>query len=327
MRATPLASSAVLIALALLAAGCGGGSGGTDDGAATRTAEIRGGSVEVPADPKRIAVLWRPGVAAVTGLGEKPVAAIGDPGRDDLSLTPYLPKDYPVEDIKLVTNSPQEHDVNIEELAAAAPDLIIGADTTAGTQAELLPKLEEIAPTALIRWTGPTEWRDYITDVGAVLGEEKGAAKMLADYDDALAETKDAIGDPGDVSVSLLRLQSENEVRFETQASFPGEILRELGFTRPKSQRGDDVDQPFVPESYENLAEGDADMVFVFHNQEYKDAPTQFSDGLWRDLDAVRNKKIYSVDYEYWGSAGYYGAVRVLDDIRAAVDGELEPAV
>lgn len=327
MRALPLGFSAALLAVALLTAGCGTGPGGAQDGASTRTAEIRGGSVEVPTDPKRIAVLWRPGVAAVTGLGEEPVAAIGDPGRDDLSLTPYLPEDYPVDEITLVTNSPQEHDVNIEELAAAAPDLIIGADTTAGTQAELRPKLEEIAPTALIRWTGPTEWRDYITDVGAVLGKEDGAKAMLADYDGELAATKAAIGDPGDVSVSLLRLQSENEVRFETRASFPGEILKELGFARPKSQRGDDADQPFVPKSYENLAEGDADMVFVFHNQEYEDAPTRFDDGLWQNLDAVRNKKIYSVDYEYWGSAGYYGAVRVLDDISSAVDGELEPAV
>ncbi|RCV56528.1 iron-siderophore ABC transporter substrate-binding protein [Marinitenerispora sediminis] len=323
----PVAWPSALLVLALVLSGCGsaGDAGGTP--AETRTVQVSSGTVEVPADPERVAVLWRPGLAAVTELGVVPVATLGDPARGDSGLAPYLPESVPAEALTVVSNTPQEHDVNMERLAATRPDLIIGVDSTAAAQAQLRGQLEEIAPTVLLDWPGPTAWRQYLGDVAAVLGMPGEGERALRDYAERVAAARERLGDTSGVEVSLVRLQSDSEVRFETTTSFPGEILDELGFARPKSQRGTEPDEPFVSESYERLAEADADVVFVFANQDYEDAPTAFGDGVWANISAVREDQVFAVDYDYWGAASLFGAERVLDDVVAAMEGDLRPAV
>ncbi|MFC7328599.1 iron-siderophore ABC transporter substrate-binding protein [Marinactinospora rubrisoli] len=323
----PVTWLSALTVLMLALSGC---AGPDETGAAdppTRTVRVSGATVEVPAAPERIAVLWRPGLAAVTELGIVPVATLGDPARGDYGLAPYLPEDIPAESLTVVSSTPQEHDINLERLAGTRPDLIIGVNSTAATQARLRDRLAEIAPTVLLNWPGPTAWRQYLRDVGAVLGREQEAERALDDYAERVAATRDRLGDTAGVEVSLLRLQSDSEVRFETTTSFPGQILDELGFARPESQRGTEPDEPFVSESYERLAEGDGDVIFVFANQGYTEAPRTFGGGVWANLSAVRERRVYSVDYDYWGASSLFGAERVLADVVAAMEGELPPAV
>lgn len=323
------------LAGALVLAGCGSGSDGTgsDDAVngATRTVEGANGSVEIPAEPERVAVLWRPTLAAVTAVGHEVVGTMGTPGVDDQGLAPFLPDDVDGGALTLVTNSPMEGDVNIEELATTAPDLIIGVDTPMGTQAEMLDSLEAIAPTVLLEWEGTGSWRGHLEEVARVLDAQEAAEEALGAYDtaieDARARFEEAGVDPAQTEVSLVRLQDETEVRLETPESFPGQVVADLGLARPATQSEVEGETDFISLSYENLERGDGDVVFAMAGSGFADAPGTFTDGVWSNLDAVEEKRIYRVDHDFWGAANHHSAHRIIEDVTAALAGGMDPAV
>ncbi|MFD3683654.1 ABC transporter substrate-binding protein [Nocardiopsis sp. NPDC058631] len=297
----------------------------------TRTVEAANGSVEIPDTPRRIAVLWRPTLAAVTLLGHDVVATMGTPGGDDQGLAPFLPADADGGDLTLVTNSPSEEDVNIEALATTAPDLIIGVSTQVGAQADMLESLEAIAPTVLLEWEGTGSWRGHVDEVAEVLDAPARAGDALGGYEEAVASAREEIGaegvDPAATELSLVRLQSESEIRLETPESFPGQVVADLGFARPDGQLEGDGSTDFIAQSYENLDQADGDAVFVMAGSGYPDAPRTFSEGVWANLDAVRGEAVYRVDHDHWGAANHYAALRIVEDVRAALTGGFEPAV
>jgi iron complex transport system substrate-binding protein len=111
-----------VLALVLLTTACGQDRAPAGDSGQTRTVQHVMGSTAVPAQPQRVAVLWRPTLAAVVELGGHPVAAMGEAAAPDKGLTPFLPAGYQVGDLAIVASS---REVNFEQLAAARPDLIL----------------------------------------------------------------------------------------------------------------------------------------------------------------------------------------------------------
>lgn len=323
---------AVGLGVALVATGCSpGGTGPSEPDGETRTVEAANGSVEVPAEPQSVAVLWRPTLGAATQLGHEVVATMGTPGESGQGLEPFLPEGADAGALTVVTNSPSEEDVNIEELANTAPDLIIGVDTQVGAQAEMLGDLEQIAPTVLLEWEGTGAWRGHLEEVAEILDEPDRAEEAVAEYEDALGRAREELSEagtePADTELSLVRLQDESEVRLETSASFPGQVVDDLGFARPDDQVDPDGETDFVPRSYENLDSADGDAVFVLTGSGYPDAPDTFSDGVWDNLSAVQAEQVFHGDHDVWGAASYYAAHRIVEEVTAALTGEAEPAV
>lgn len=336
LRPTPplLSVSAFTLVGMLALTGCGAGAApGEGDQAQerTRTVEVANGTVEIPASPERIAVLWRPTLAAVTGLGHEVVGTMGTPGSDDQGLAPFLPEDVDGGALTLVTNSPAEDDVNLEALAGTEPDLIIGVSTQMGGQAEMVDSLEAIAPTVLLEWEGTGSWRGHLEEVAEVLDARPQAQGALADYESAVEQARSEIEaagvDPAEAELSLVRLQDAGEIRLETPASFPGQIVDDLGFARPDTQAETEGDTDFIPRSYENLEQGDGDVMFVLVGSGYPDAPQTFGEGVWSGLNAVRQERVYRVDHDFWGAANYHSAHRIIDDVTAALTGQVDPAV
>ncbi|MBE3000574.1 ABC transporter substrate-binding protein [Nocardiopsis sp. HNM0947] len=328
----PRSLPAVGLGAVLVAAGCSpGGDDPSEPDGETRTVEAANGSVEVPAEPQSVAVLWRPTLGAATQLGHDVVATMGTPGQSGQGLEPFLPEGADADALTVVTNSPSEEDVNIEELANTAPDLIIGVDTQMGAQAEMLDDLEQIAPTVLLEWDGTGAWRGHLEEVAEVLDEPDRAEEAVAEYDEAVEEAReelsDAGTDPAETELSLVRLQDESEVRLETSASFPGQVVDDLGFARPDDQIDPDGETDFVPRSYENLDSADGDAVFVLTGSGYPEAPDTFSDGVWANLSAVQDEQVFHGDHDVWGAASYYAAHRIVEEVTAALTGEAEPAV
>lgn len=297
----------------------------------TRTVEAANGAVEIPADPRAVAVLWRPTLSAATQLGHDVVATMGTPGSPEQGLTPFLPEEIDGADLNVVTNSPSEDDINIEELANATPDLIIGVDTQFGAQADMVQTLEEIAPTVLLEWEGTGSWRDHLQQVAQVLDAGGRAQAVVEDYEQAVEQARQDIAaadvDPAETELSLVRLQDESEIRLETAASFPGQIVEELGFARPESQQEPDRDTDYVPHSYENLDQADGDVMFVLAGSGYPEAPEAFSEGVWTNLSAVQEEQVFRADHDVWGSATYYAAHSIVEEVTAALTGQSEPAV
>lgn len=310
--AVPLALAAALLAV-LTACGDDEPAAGTGD-QATHTVVHAQGEAEVPDDPQRIAVLWRPTLSALTDLGFEPIAATAET-EDGSDLATYLPDDFPAEDLEIVgaTNEP-----DIEALAVADPDLIIGVDVAGLSEA--YDDLSQIAPTVSLTWEGTGSWRSHVTELADALGVPERAEEVVAEYDAHVDEVRDAVGDPGAVEVSLVRVQAADVLRLETPASFPGQVLDDVGFARPAGQLEPDPDRDFIEISLELIPEVDGDVVFVLANGENTGArETITSSALWQNLPAAQAGAVVDADYTVWGSSTYRGAHAILDDLEAAL--------
>lgn len=311
-----------ITALALAASACGNSESGSDD-AKERSVQVAGKTVQVPESPHRIVVLWQPTLAAVTQLGFTPVGTVADSSGADHGLKPYVPADFPISELTVVSGAGE---VDLEKVSRLRPDLIIGAATGNEAQTALLPKLKKIAPTVLLPWAGTGSWRQHLTDVGNVLGVPGKALQVVSAYRAEVARVKAAVGDPAATSVSLIRIQDAGELRLETPESFDGSVLADIGFARPELERKPDADRDFVSVSYERLGDSDADVIFAIPNLGNGGTAKRLQDNpLWPTLRAVKDGKAFAVDYAYWGASDYLGAARILDDVQKAFSGKLAP--
>lgn len=293
---------------------------GTDSstpGDATRVVDTPRGEVQVPSDPQRIVVLWGATLSSVVQLGFEPVAAFGIEG-DNSNLAPYLPEGYPLDTLEIVA-APRE--VNFEAVAAVDPDLILGGEVP--HLVDGYDHLSAIAPTVLLTWDGTTSWRTMLTDVADVLGVPERAEAAVDEYEAHVAEVRDVVGlDDNPVEVSVVRIQSPEEIRVETPESFSGQIIADVGFTRPGNQQTPDADADYISLSLERIPDVDAPTIlalYYFGDGDTSAAWEQISTSpLWRALPAVQAGDVIEADFTYWSSSNYYAAHRVLDDIAAA---------
>ncbi len=281
----------------------------------THTVNHAQGETEVPDDPQRIAVLWRPTLSAMVDLDFDPVAvAADDPSGDDLDT--FLPDDYPIDQLDVVgtTEGP-----DVEAIAVAQPDLILSVNVRGF--AEAYDDLSEIAPTVSLGWEGTGSWRSHLAEVAEVLEVPDRADDVIADYDEHVDRVRAAVGDPASIEASIVRVQSTDVLRLETPESFPGQVFDDIGFARPESQIEPDSERDFAEISLELMPRADGDVIFTLANESNDQARSTITQSeLWNQLDAARTDRVYHQDYAAWGGSSYRAAHRILDDVQAAFE-------
>jgi iron complex transport system substrate-binding protein len=178
-------------------AGCGSSA---DADAGTASAAPNGGAfpVTIPhafgetvidGAPRRVVTWGWASADAAIALGVTPVAIpFQGYGGDGQGVLPWIREALDARDEPIPTILPDSgEEVPVEEIAAAAPDLIL-APYSGLTEAQYA-QLSKIAPTVAYPdepWATP--WRDTIRIVGAALGREAQATELLDSIDAALRE-------------------------------------------------------------------------------------------------------------------------------------------
>lgn len=306
----------VLMAAVLLpVAACSGEGSGDDAGGdgETRVVEHAMGETEIPAEPERVVTLWSSTLSAALSLGEEPVGyAHNEVPIDGVDV----PEGYDLEAMDYLGHSLE---LDLERIAGAEPDLILAADV----HEDSYDQLSEIASTVVLDWGGTGGWKDHLTDVADVLNATDAAEDVVAEYESRAAEVAEAIGDPSDVEVSIVRFHEE-ELRLEVRNSFAGQIAEDLGLARPEVQNVEEDESGYVPVSLERLPDADGDVLFAFTVADNDDeAPNLLEEAqgnpLWDELDAVQADNVHTVDYMKWIAANYISAHGVLDDLEEAL--------
>jgi iron complex transport system substrate-binding protein len=301
-----LVAAAALGALTLGAAGCGA-SGGTGQAAgqqSTRTVQHAMGTTEVSQNPKRVVVLDTGELDAVTSLGVTPVGAVRAPV--DSGLLEYLEEDAVGTEMVGTISEP-----NLEKIASLQPDLILSSKLR---HEDLYDELSAIAPTVFAETVGKVWKENFLLDARA-LGMEDKARGMLDAYEQRARKLGERIGNPGDISVSLVRFMPD-QIRLYAKGSFIGTVLDDVGFARPPVQRADET---FVEVSAEQLAKADGDVIFTssYGPAAETDQPAVTAGPLWQTLDAVQAGKVQAVPDDHWMlGIGIGAAELVLDDLE-----------
>ncbi|WP_430336045.1 Fe2+-enterobactin ABC transporter substrate-binding protein [Rhodococcus sp. ACT016] len=316
---------AVVAAVTLGLTGCSSSDASDNDAAAssstrTRVVQTEKGDVTVPADPQRIAVLTA-GLAGFLFTLDAPITITDTRLLGVTNLDGGFPPQWAEKaEARGTKELPAGESLDIEAIAQAQPDLIIGGGQgfTAVLADQAYDQLTAIAPTVLIPSSVNT-WQEQLAAVAEAAGETDKVDDLMKAYDDKVAEVKDSITVPGS-PVSYLLSLSTGEPAFIPQTAALPTLLSTVGF------KPDDVlTKANNPELYgsgdsfivsnELLAPvGNASVMFVVPVAGRSLAELK-QDPLYAALPAFVNNKVYELPATSY-RPDYDGVMATLDQVQ-----------
>jgi iron complex transport system substrate-binding protein len=321
---------AVVLGTAALAA-CGSDkdstTSGKDDaanaGAASagfpRTLKTVMGDVKIPSQPKKVVVLDTGELDDVTLLGIDPVGAVAPHFKSEGGFPTYLKGELSgTKDVGPLLEP------NLELIASLKPDLILSSKVR---HEKVYDKLSAIAPTVFTETTGGP-WKANLKVHAKALGLESEAAAKLKEYETRAKALGEAIKkkDGGTMPTASVVRFIAGPTRLYQSNSYSGVVLNDIGLKRPASQVSDDPEVTMKDVSPEQIDRADADLIFVTtadtpDKTQRKDVT---SNPVWKDLGAVKSKKVFEVPDETWMSGiGVQAAEQMLADVAKATGVDL----
>ncbi|MGO2658677.1 ABC transporter substrate-binding protein [Mycetocola reblochoni] len=278
----------------LLLSGCA-----ATDSPATPSAEAEGrtvdtvlGTVTVPEEIDSVVVLeGRRDLDIVLSLG-LPLAGYPYEEEGTLDLESPLADELAEAKKNGATELFLADEINIESIAAAAPDLIVSrADDTE----PILDELSAIAPVVAVGEQDTSSWQDDLRLVAEATGTQQRADELVADYDARVAELSERYADVlADNSFVPMSYNGEGaETRPNRLLSV---VLRDLGAT-PSDAFADVIADGDGEYSLEQLLEGfgDADAIVALVNDPQTWEQLQ-ENPLYQELPAVRDGHVVRSD-------------------------------
>lgn len=308
-----LAVGAVAVTAAL-AAGCGGSAGSTTKdnvGAAahqaaqpkalgnsdmcgknTRTIKHDLGTTVIKGTPKRIVALEYSFVDALVNAGDKPVG-VTDDGKPSRILKPLR------DAIGHYTSVGLRQSPNLQVIKSLKPDLII-ADSS--RHAALYSQLTKIAPT--IEIPSNAAGYDQIIAGEKLISQAVNACDTmnaaLAKHAQVMAGLKAQVPASAKGRKVLFAVTSDKGFSTQTQLSFAPQVLRALGLTTVPETKAKDA---IVSMTLETLVTTAPDVMFLARNTPKTLNDGWASNGLWKNLPAVKDKATFTVDGDVWSKS------------------------
>lgn len=308
----------ILFIAVMLISGCGSrGTGGqnhaskSSEADATRTVKDTMMDVEIPTEPKKIAVLLDYYADHLLELGIKPHASTTS--LVDHQFLPYLS-----DKMEGVIPLGASESPNLEALLEAEPDLILAY---APSHQNIEDSLRKIAPTLLLDEELMNDWRQLLLELGKIVGQEELAQQKLSDYklkaESAKEELNRRVGEEVFVVMRVmpkeLRVYGVDDIRI-------GRIIHEeLGLNGLQL-----IDnKAMLPISLEELPSINPDHIFLMENVE-DTAKSRLdemeSSMIWKNINAVQNNQVYFVEQQLWNRGiAPIGSNQIIDQVLKMV--------
>lgn len=303
----PLAHRRRLVAVAALSiaalglSACSSSSASTPSDTATSATHVMEhahGETSIPDAPKRVVVLEPVQLDTTVALGITPV------GAAVLNETAGVPA-YLGEQAADIPTVGTVAEPNVQLIAAAKPDLIIGTESR---HSALYDQLSSVAPTVYLA-SQADPWKDNVKLVGKALGRADEADTLLADYDARCNEVKTEFAVEGKTA-QLIRPR-DGLLTVYGPESFAGSTLECVGFTTPPRDWQNSISVDLSPEK---VLEASADLVVVTTTD--VDDPTTMPEAITANASSFPD--VHLVDQSYWiTGVGPMGGLKVLDDIES----------
>lgn len=264
------------------------------------------GSTEVPNKILRVVTLFQGATDSAVALGVTPVGVVDS--WEEKPTYKYLRKA-----LQGVAHVGLETQPNLEAIVALKPDLIIG---TKFRHEKIYRQLSQIAPTVMAEEVH--DFKATLDLTAQALNRSKKGEKVWSDFQQRVKHFHNEIKKRNNwpLSASVLNIRADH-LRLYLSESFPGAVLKEIGFTFPlPTEKGWGIKL----KTKEALPSVDADVFFIIlHSDDV--AVKQNYDAwrnypLWKMLKAPKKHQVYEVDNVAWLlSGGILGANHILDQL------------
>ncbi|MGO4527553.1 AraC family transcriptional regulator [Paenibacillus sp. 2TAF8] len=263
----------------------------------TRTVSTVKGDVVVPANPKRVVVLYLQG--DVVALGVKPIAT-----SDVYSGAAYK------SELEGVNSLGTWFEPNPEAVIDLDPDLIIVPSE------ETYDTLKDIAPTVYIPYEKMTT-EERLHSIASIFGKEKEAEVLIDNLNNKVKESKKTLSDAGilDKTISIIEGGLKGMVVVESKQFGRGSqaVYEYLEMKAPKVvQNKIDVvsDAAGSSISMEVLPEYIGDYVF---RSVYEGADNLTNNPIWSSIPAVKEGRLIEIDFDFFYYSDIYSINKQLD--------------
>lgn len=255
------------------------------------------GETCVPLNAQRVIALRL--IDNVIALGIKPVGAtFVETGID--SLLPQTTQ---------IANVGTRSQPNLESILRLKPDLILGLDW----DEPAYKQLSQIAPTVLVESGDDLDWKRCFKVYAEALGRTQEADKIMAAYTQRIANLQKQLGDRlSTTQVSVVSFWADT-ARIYLKQSFSGQIINDVGLSRPNAQNKQKVNENL---SLELIPQMDGDVMFLMTDRSASKLAEFTNHPLWSQLQVVQQRRVYEVDGEAWVAQWTTVAANlVLDDL------------
>jgi iron complex transport system substrate-binding protein len=315
MKSSRLFYLLVICSLLLIISACGNNDSSpepkTDSDAKSSevTLDSANGEVTLPANAKKVLAPYHED--ALLALGVTPVAkwAIGKTVQD------YLEGD--------LKNIPSiEWNLPLEQVLNHEPDLIIlenNMDSYEGT----LDDYTKMAPTYVMTEETRADWRKQIETFGVILGKEGEAKKLLSDYEEKVANTRNQLAKAvGDETVAIIWATGNQFYLFEQNRHSAEVLYSELELNQPAliKEIGAADAASWNPISVEKLSELDADHVFLLAIEGEQGIQTLENSSVWQSTPAAKSGNVHIFkDPSNWTNKGLLASQKTMDDVLSVL--------
>jgi len=270
--------------------------------------DITGESIEVPAEPQRIVAIHDVNAGEqILSLGFELVGIATRDGEFDGEVAAVYELDgvEPVGDV---------YTPNVEAILALDPDLIVGEGYDGAGQDQFMEEglqdqLEAIAPVVYIDTFRPVD--DVMTEFAELLGPaaEDEVARQRDEYQAALAEVSDELGDPTGLTVAVVGMRADDVVEaYGPETQVPSVILTQLGIEQPDIVAEAEEAGGYLSISLERIPDLSADLILLDTGVE-EFGGDYTGNALWRALPAVQAGQVYRWGAEWYGTTYHRFAI------------------
>ncbi|SEN69500.1 iron-hydroxamate ABC transporter substrate-binding protein [Lihuaxuella thermophila] len=251
----------------------------SNSSAKTRIYHSENGDIEVPANPKRIAVLAATYSGNLLKLGIKPIAV-----NEWQKKIPNKFYEGKLDDVEVVTPD------SLEKLVELNPDLIITFSTDKN-----IKKYSEIAPTVVLTYEKYNYLEQHI-EIGKIVGKEKEARAWVEEWkkkaEAARKKVQEAIGK--DATALVLESYGKEMYIYGKNWGRGTEVIYQaLGIKAPEKVKQDVFGRGYKAISTEMIPQYAGDYIFVgvgAGNNSFMETD------VWKGIPAVQKNQVIKFD-------------------------------
>lgn len=184
---------------------------------------------------------------------------------------------------------------DLEKLKEVNPDFYLASGAKGSPLEEQLKVLN--IPAEFLQTTTYTDILNSMKYLGEVYNKQKEAAAYVKEVEDAIAKAKAANKNKKPLKV-LVIAGFPNSMSIHTEGSFVGSLVKVLGAENIWTDNT--IENTTVPMNLELVKAANPDVILITNHAD-KEATAkmyekEFQSDLWQKIDAVKNKRYYSLD-------------------------------
>lgn len=206
--------------------------------------------------------------------------------------------------------------VDLEQVYAVAPDLIVVSINGGDSARAQLAELRQIAPTIVLDY-GSQSWQNLARQLGEATGLEPQVNARIAEFDAVLVDCRSKMVIPAGL-VNIISYNGPGVSNpIASRDGMYGQLLSSLGFTleapNPAWHSALTPPKDAIWAEYENLTQLSAPTTFLL-NANAEQVAAFLHDPMLANLPSVRNQQVYSLGLNSF-RIDYFSAKEIARDI------------